>query len=100
MDHNKQRITLKIADKKIITYINRRDEAYLKKVEEELNNLWNQFKVTQPRREDDEYIALVAFQYAKMYYDTLEQSRKREEALQKFLQQAEKRMDDILLDVK
>ncbi|MDD5871047.1 MAG: cell division protein ZapA [Bacteroidales bacterium] len=100
MDHNKQRITLKIADKKIITYINRRDEAYLKKVEEELNNLWNQFKVTQPGREDDEYIALVAFQYAKMYYDTLEQSRKREEALQKFLQQAEKRMDDILLDVK
>lgn len=100
MDHNKQRITLKIADKKIITYINRRDEAYLKKVEEELNNLWNQFKVTQPGREDDDYIALVAFQYAKMYYDTLEQSRKREEALQKFLQQAEKRMDDILLDVK
>ncbi len=100
MDHNKQRITLKIADKKIITYINRRDEAYLKKVEEELNNLWNQFKVTQPGREDDEYIALVAFQYAKMYYDTLEQSQKREEALQKFLQQAEKRMDDILLDVK
>ena len=43
MDHNKQRITLKIADKKIITFINRRDEAYLKKVEAELNSLWNQF---------------------------------------------------------
>ncbi|MGM9833481.1 MAG: cell division protein ZapA [Candidatus Limisoma sp.] len=100
MDHNKQRITLKIADKKIITYINRRDEAYLKKVEEELNNLWRQFKVTQPGRDEDDYIALVAFQYAKMYYDTLEQSRKREESLQKFMQQAEKRMDDILLDVK
>lgn len=100
MDHNKQRITLRIADKKIITYINRRDEAYLKKVEEELNNLWRQFKVTQPGRDEDDYIALVAFQYAKMYYDTLEQSRKREEALQKFMQQAEKRMDDILLDVK
>ncbi|MGM9842522.1 MAG: cell division protein ZapA [Candidatus Limisoma sp.] len=100
MDHNKQRITLRIADKKIITYINRRDEAYLKKVEEELNNLWKQFKVTQPGRDEDDYLALVAFQYAKMYYDTLEQSRKREEALQNFIQKAEKRMDDILLDVK
>lgn len=100
MDHNKQRITLKIADKKIITFINRRDEAYLKKVEAELNSLWNQFKITQPGRNEDEYLALVAFQYAKMYYDTLEQSRKREEALHSFLQKAEKSMDDILLDVK
>lgn len=99
MDPERQRITLKIGNKKIVTTISRKDEAYLKQIEKALNQLWEQFKLTQPGRQEDEYIALVAFQYAKMHYDTLVASQKREADLKKFVTDYERRLNDIILNI-
>ena len=54
MDRERQRITLKIGNKKIVTTIARKDEEYLKQIEKALNQLWEQFKLTQPGRQEDE----------------------------------------------
>lgn len=99
MDRERQRITLKIGNKKIVTTIARKDEEYLKQIEKALNQLWEQFKLTQPGRQEDEYIALVAFQYAKMHYDTLAANQKRETDLKQFVTDYERRLNEIILNI-
>ena len=99
MDRERQRITLKIGNKKIVTTIARKDEEYLKQIEKALNQLWEQFKLTQPGRQEDEYIALVAFQYAKMHYDTLAAKQNRQTDLKQFVTDYERRLNEIILNI-
>ena len=47
----------------------------------------------------DDYLALVAFQYAKLYFDTATALQEREEELKKFIKDYEKSIDDIILNV-
>ena len=97
MDPEKQRLTLHIGSHSIVTTIRRKDEESLKRVESELNNLWKQWRVMNPSKEDDEVLAMVAFQFAKLYYDTVDINRKREDELLKFIKEYEKKLNDVII---
>ena len=99
MDRETQSITLKITDKRIKTTIFRKDEEYIKEIEKHLNDLWENFKISKPGMPKDDYLALVAFQYAKLYFDTATALQEREEELKKFIKEYEKSIDDIILNV-
>lgn len=99
IDPDKQQLTLKIADEKIVTTIMRKDEFFLKKVEREVNTLWDRWKLMFPARSKTEVLAMMAFQYAKLYYGVVEDSERRESGLKEFIRDYEAKMDEILLDI-
>lgn len=99
IDPEKQQLTLRIAEEKIVTVILRKDEQSLKKVEKEINALWEKWNLLHPGRTKTELLAMMVFQYAKMYHDVADKSRKREAELSGFIKEYEGKMDEILLDV-
>lgn len=92
-------ITLNIADEQVKTVIRREDEAGLRALEKEVTGLWEKWRMANPMRTKSQVLAMVAFQYAKLYYDELSASRRREEALRGFIKDYEERVDKIVLDV-
>ena len=95
----KQRITLKIAQQQLKTQIDRESEERIRKVEKEVNNLWNEWRQLYPSRTDAEILAMVAFQYAVLYYDEKAKNDTREASLMKFIKEYEEKLKKIVLDV-
>ena len=95
----KQRITLNIAGEHIKTVINPNDEQQLRMVEKEVTKLWKHWRDGDPTKTSSQVLAMVAFQYAKLYYDEVAAGRAREAALMKFVKEYEERLNKIVLDV-
>ena len=68
-DDEKLRVTLNIAGEQVKTVINRSDEEELRMLEKEVTSLFNRWRVADPSRTKSQVLAMVAFQYAKLYYD-------------------------------
>lgn len=99
IDPEKQQLTLNIADERIVTMVLRKDEYALKKVEKEVDILWNKWKLMHPSRTKTQILAMMAFQYAKLYYDVVGESKRREKELSDFIKEYEGKIDEILLEV-
>ncbi|HIU39025.1 MAG TPA: cell division protein ZapA [Candidatus Limisoma intestinavium] len=98
-DKEKQNVTLNIAGEQVKTVINRSEEEELRKIEKQVTGLWKQWKQMNPSKTDSQVLAMVAFQYAKLYYDELLAGEKREAALQSFIKTYEERLNKIVIDV-
>ena len=98
-DKEKQNVTLNIAGEQVKTVINRSEEEELRKIEKQVTGLWKQWKQMNPSKTDSHVLAMVAFQYSKLYYDELLAGEKREAALQSFIKTYEERLNKIVIDV-
>ena len=99
IDPEKMQITLTVAGNKIRTTIPRREEARLRAVEREVNDLMREWLLRNPQKTESEVLSMVAFQYAKMYYDILAENNSREKKLTDFVERFEGELDKILLKV-
>ncbi len=92
-----QHITIQIADQPPIDLDIRRDaEEFVRKTERSVNKVWahwcNDFKQKSP----SEVLAMVAYQYAKLYYELVERIDRDEKMLTDFDQE----LSHLLLEVK
>ena len=97
-DDEKLRVTLNIAGEQVKTVINRSDEEELRMLEKEVTSLFNRWRVADPARTKSQVLAMVAFQYAKLYYDELTAGRSREASLRDFVEKYEERLNKIVID--
>lgn len=93
----KQHITIQIADVAPLDLsIEPEKEEMIRKTAQNVTTIWQQFsKQFKGKKNSKEVLAMVAFQFAKSYYELIEQADAEAESLA----QAEKAFDDILLDV-
>lgn len=68
-------------------------------MEREVTKLWQQWHAVNPTKTKNQVLAMIAFQYAKLYYDEHTQNVQREQELLDFIKTYEERLDDIVLDV-
>ena len=94
-DDEKLRVTLNIAGEQVKTVINRSDEEELRMLEKEVTSLFNRWRVADPSRTKSQ---VLAFQYAKLYYDELTAGRSREASLRDFVEKYEERLNKIVID--
>ncbi|MFI3239380.1 MAG: cell division protein ZapA [Bacteroidales bacterium] len=105
MAEDKQRITIRIPDNpEIPLSINRDDEEFFRKAEKGISDLWSKWSEVYKNKTSKEVYALVAIQFARLYYQALNQADKREAEKQsheiltkKVLDDFEKELDNILL---
>lgn len=97
-DDEKLRVTLNIAGEQVKTVINRSDEEELRMLEKEVTSLFNRWRVADLSRTKSQVLAMVAFQYAKLYYDELTAGRSREASLRDFVEKYEERLNKIVID--
>lgn len=97
-DDEKLRVTLNIAGEQVKTVINRSDEEELRMLEKEVTSLFNRWRVADPSRTKSQVLAMVAFQYAKLYYDELTAGHSREASLRDFVEKYEERLNKIVID--
>lgn len=97
-DDEKLRVTLNIAGEQVKTVINRSDEEELRMLEKEVTSLFNRWRVADTSRTKSQVLAMVAFQYAKLYYDELTAGRSREASLRDFVEKYEERLNKIVID--
>lgn len=98
-ENEKLRVTLNIAGEQVKTVINRSEEEELRGLEKEVTALFNRWRVADPSRTKSQVLAMVAFQYAKLYYDELAAGRSREASLRNFIEKYEERLNKIVIDV-
>lgn len=89
-----QNITIKIADVGAISMsINPETEELVRRAEHSINKVWNAWRNDFPTRNSREILAMVTYQYAKSYYQLLEQVERQQNLLRDF----ENEMDSLLL---
>lgn len=98
-DGEKLKITLNIADQQVKTSILRKDEEQLRALEREVTGLWERWRLADPTKTKSQVLAMVAFQYAKLYHDERSAGRARERELQEFMRVYEEKLNKIVLDV-
>lgn len=80
-----QNITIRIADvSPISTRIPAETEELVRRAEHNVNKVWNAWRNTYTARDSKEIIAMVAFQFAKSYYQLLEQVDRQKSILDDF----------------
>lgn len=92
-----QHITIQIADQPPIDLNIKRDtEEMVRKTEKSINKVWatwcNDFK----QKSSTEVLAMVTYQYAKLYYELLAKIEANEKTVADF----EKKLDTLLLNMK
>lgn len=92
----KKHITIKVAGQSFGLDISREQEAAALKAESGLNKMWAKWCEDFHDRSQQQVLAMVAFQYARHYYNLADTVSASEQAITEF----EKRLDKILLDVK
>lgn len=105
MTEDKQRITIRIPDNpEIPLSINRADEEFFRKAEKGISELWSKWSEAYKNKTSKEVYALIAIQFARLYYQTLNQADLRvaekesyEVLTKKMLDNFEKELDNILL---
>lgn len=92
----KHHYTYRVVGEEVTVAISREEEPALSNAVKQLNQLW-EYWMRRKRSTDSDYfiLARVALQFAKLYYDEIERSKKREEDLRRFLQEYERKMDNI-----
>ncbi|HUN20423.1 MAG: cell division protein ZapA [Muribaculaceae bacterium] len=89
-------ITIQIADTDPVPMnIRREDEAVVRTVEYQVNKLWALWRERFKQRSANEVLAMVAFQFARLYYNIAEH----EPQLNATMEQFEKELDSILLKI-
>lgn len=90
-----QNITIKIADVSAISMtIHPEDEEIIRKAEYNVNKVWTAWRHDFNDRTAKEVLAMVTFQFAKRYYQLLEQVDRQQPMFEKF-----ERELDALLDI-
>ena len=92
------RVTLNIAGEQVKAVINRSDEGELRQLEKEVTSLFNRWRVADPSRTKSQVLAMVAFQYAKLYHDEAVAGRSREASLREFVEKYEERLNKIVIE--
>lgn len=96
MTKNQQHITIKIANQPPIGLDIPRDrEEMAHRVERSVNKVWARWCQDFRDRAPEEILAMVAYQYAKLYYELQEQVDSSHSTLAAF----EQELDRLLLDV-
>ena len=89
-------ITIHIADQPgMALAINRSDEEIARTAEYNVNLLWNKWSAKYRTKSPHEVLAMVAFKFAKLYYQLNATALDANERLADF----ERRLDDILLQM-
>ncbi len=93
---DKLNITIRIAGLAPIPLsINMKDEEIIRSAEYNVNQLWSAWSQRFKDKSSSEILAMVAFQFAKLYLTLSAQEKETDEVLCEF----EKELDDILLKV-
>lgn len=88
-----QNITIRIADAAPInTKVPAESEEIVRKAAHNVNKLWKAWQHSYSGRDSKDIIAMVAFQFARRYYQLLEQVESRQDILEEF----EKELDRLL----
>ena len=98
-ENEKVRINLNIADEQVRTVVSPSEEEGLRQLAKEVTGLYNRWRVSDPTRTKTQVLAMVAFQYAKLYHDQLDAGSVRELSLRDFIEKFEERLDKIVIDV-
>lgn len=94
--NDKQNITIRIADvPKIPLSIHREDEELVRIAEKNVNSLWGDWSEKFKEKSSKEILAMVAYQFAKLYYTSVATNEKLDEMLLDF----ENGLDEILLKI-
>lgn len=92
----KQKITIRLADfAPMPLSINPQTEEVIRTAEKSVNQLWAHYAQQYSGKTDGEILAMVAFQFAKLYFTNVATA----EATSQMLTDFEHRLDDILLKV-
>ncbi|MBP5314658.1 MAG: cell division protein ZapA [Muribaculaceae bacterium] len=94
--NTKQKITIRLAGfPPMPLMIDSKTEEVVRLAEKEVNNLYANYLQKFPSKNDGEVLAMVAFQFAKLYFTNVATETAAEQMLTDF----EKRLDEILLKV-
>ena len=89
-----QNITIRIADASpISTRIPSETEEVVRRAEHNVNKVWNAWRNTYTGRDSKDVIAMVAFQFARRYYQLLEQVDSQKQALDEFENELNRLLD-------
>lgn len=95
-DRDRIRVTIKLADVAPLQFeIKRDDEQWIRTAERKVNSLWSHWREAHPQKSSKDVLAMVAYQYAELYYRLLGQVNSQAETLDEF----EKMLDNILLQM-
>lgn len=87
-------ITIKIADvPPIATRIPAETEELVRRAERNVNKVWNAWRNRFTGRDSKEVTAMVAFQFAKLYYQLLEQVDRQQVILEDFENELNRLLD-------
>lgn len=90
-----QKITIRIADVDPISMqIDAHAEEVVRRAEYNVNKVWNTWRNELPQMSSKEVLAMVTIQFAKRYYQLLEQASREQTLLEGFEKQL-----DVLLDI-
>lgn len=97
MNEKQQHITIQIADQPPIHLDIRRDaEEMVRKTERSINKVWTRWCADFKQKSPTEVLAMVTYQYAKLYYELVERIDKDEKMLSDF----DAELSRLLLQVK
>lgn len=89
-----QNITIRIADAAPInTKVPVESEEIVRKAAHNVNKLWSAWQTTYSARDSKDILAMVAFQFARRYYQLLEQIDSQSEILDKFENELNRLLD-------
>lgn len=96
MEEKKISISLPIANvAPIDVVIPQSMERMMREIAEGVNIMWSRLSVQYPKKKSPDILAMVAFHFAKAYFEIAEEQRQQDELLAEAL----KKVDDILLRV-
>ena len=85
MKERKQNITIRISDVEPISLtISLDDEEMVRHAERQVNKVWSQWRSDFHTRSSKEVLAMVAYQFARRYYELLGAVKERDKILQDF----------------
>lgn len=93
MTEDKLNITIRIAGQKPVALkINRADEERVRNAEYQVNRLWSRWLQRFPEKNSTEVLAMVAYQFAELYFNAIRVSEEANTVLEKF----ETELDNML----
>lgn len=73
--------------------IDRQDEEYIRRAENSVNRVWRQWRIDFSDKSSKDVLAMVAFQFAKAYYNMLRTDEQRQRTLADFEADLDRMLD-------
>lgn len=96
---NKIDITINVADERLKMKIRPEDEEQIRDAEQNVNGLFKQWCERFPTLTHTRVLAMVAFQYASLYYNKLSEQRQNDYDLREMLADYEKQLDELVVKI-